>query len=61
MARRVKAEYLEMPGLCLTREQARCLWGLDIELCDHLLAHLVEVGFLTRTAAATYVRASGGG
>lgn len=25
----IRAEYLEIPGLCLTMEQAQRLWGLD--------------------------------
>ncbi|MCC7033205.1 MAG: hypothetical protein IT179_10270 [Acidobacteria bacterium] len=60
VARRVRAEYQEMPGLCLTRDQARCLWGLDVQTCDRVLSHLVASGFLTCTAHATYVRADGG-
>ena len=60
VARRVRAEYLEMPGLCLTREQARCLWGLDAQVCDRVLSYLVGCGFLALTAHATYVRADGG-
>jgi hypothetical protein len=30
--RRVKGEYLEMPGLRLTPAQAQRLWGLDRDL-----------------------------
>jgi hypothetical protein len=60
VARRVRAEYLEMPGLCLTRDQARCLWGLDAQVCDRVLSHLVATGFLALTAHATYIRADGG-
>src|SRR6187455_2620592 len=37
IAQRVRAEYLEMPGLNLTREQARCLWALDADTCDQVL------------------------
>ena len=60
IAQRVRAEYLEMPGLNLTREQARCLWGLDAETCDQLLAHLVESRFLVCTRHDTYMRADAG-
>jgi hypothetical protein len=56
VARRVRAEYMEMPGLSLTRDQAQCLWGIDAPLCDRLLDHLVASGFLARTSHATYVR-----
>ena len=41
IAQRVRAEYLEMPGLSLTRDQAKCLWAVDGPLCDRLLAYLV--------------------
>jgi hypothetical protein len=60
VARRVQAEYLEMPGLCLTRDQARCLWGLDTQVCDRVLSYLVATGFLALTSHATYIRADGG-
>ena len=56
LAQRVRAEYLEMPGLNLTRSQAQCLWGLDASQCERLLAFLVETGFLAHTAHDTYVR-----
>ncbi|MCC7241113.1 MAG: hypothetical protein IT180_04245 [Acidobacteria bacterium] len=49
-----------MPGLCLTRDQARCLWGLDVGVCDQVLRHLVDTGFLSFTPHATYVRADAG-
>lgn len=60
VAQRVRAEYREMPGLCLTRDQARCLWALDPQVCDRVLSHLVASGFLTLTEHATYIRADGG-
>ncbi len=34
LLQRVRAEYLEMPGLKLTAPQARRLWGLDCATCD---------------------------
>ena len=39
---RIRAEYLEMPGLQLTAPQARCLFGLDAETGDAVLAALVD-------------------
>ena len=47
--RRVKGEYLEMPGLRLTSAQAQRLWGLDRESCRALLGALVDAKFLTQT------------
>ena len=38
--RRVQGEYLEMPGLRLTRAQAQRLWGLEQSMCDALLGAL---------------------
>ena len=58
-ARLVRAEYLEVPGLDLTREQVRRLWGLDQQTCDTLLAALVESRFLRRTRDNRYLRADG--
>lgn len=43
---RIHAEFLEMPGLRLTRQQAQRLWGLDEETCGTLLNRLLESGFL---------------
>jgi hypothetical protein len=56
LAQRVRAEYMEMPGMSLTREQAQCLWDLDAPVCEQLLEYLVATGFLARTSHATYVR-----
>jgi DNA-binding IclR family transcriptional regulator len=46
---RIRAEYLEMPGLRLTIPQAARLWNVDRETCLPLLASLVESGFLYRS------------
>jgi len=54
LARRVKAEYHEMPGLDLTFAQARCLFGFDVAICDRVLEMLCAEGFLVRTAKGSY-------
>ena len=54
--RRVQGEYLEMPGLRLTRAQARRLWGLDAALCDALLGALVDAKFLFKTRDGAFMR-----
>lgn len=56
-AQLVRAEYLEVPGLELTREQAQRLWGLERAACDALLASLVESRFLRCTRDHRYLRA----
>jgi hypothetical protein len=54
---RVRAEFLEMPGLHLTEAQARRLWGLDPPTCDRLLTALVATQFLRRAANGAFARA----
>jgi hypothetical protein len=54
---RIRAEYLEMPGLHLTRRQAQRLWGLDESTCTAVLAALEQEKFLRRTRGGTYTRA----
>jgi hypothetical protein len=53
----VKAEYLEMPGLHLTKPQIQRMWSLDDHTCDLLLDALVTDGFLTRTDRNAYALA----
>lgn len=53
----IRSEYLESPGLSLTRPQVQRLWGLDPRQCDEVLASLVSARFLRQTARAQYVRA----
>jgi hypothetical protein len=59
LAQLVRAEYLEIPGLNLTRDEAQRLWGLDREACEQLLAALVERRFLKRTRDNRYLRVDG--
>jgi len=53
---RIRAEFLEMPGLELTLPQAARLWNLGMEDCRHILDVLTTAGFLRWTAARTVVR-----
>ncbi len=55
-AQRIQGEYLEMPGLSLTLEQARRLWNLEETACVTILDVLVDLQFLRRTARGSYVR-----
>ncbi|MBI4520082.1 MAG: hypothetical protein HY701_04555 [Gemmatimonadetes bacterium] len=55
--RLVRGEYLEMPGLSLTKPQVQRLWGLDKPTSEALLRELVHRGFLRLTEKGTYVRA----
>jgi hypothetical protein len=60
LARRIRNEYLEMPGLSLTLRQAQRMWQLHPSECEHLLDGLVESGFLARSTGGTFVRAGSG-
>lgn len=57
---RIRAEFVEMPGLDITLPQAQRLWGLDRLTCEYLCGRLLEEGFLHRTDRGTYVRKDGG-
>jgi hypothetical protein len=60
LARRIRNEYLEMPGLSLTLPQAERMWQLRHAECEHLLGTLVDSGFLARTSGGAFVRAGSG-
>jgi hypothetical protein len=59
VVRRIRGEFLEMPGLRLTPEQARRLWRLDEEACEEVLGALVADRFLARTRDGAFVRNDG--
>lgn len=56
----IRGEYLEMPGLRLTRAQAQRLWGLDEQTCLQLLESLTRDRFLYRRDDGTYARPADG-
>ena len=56
---RIRGEFLEMPGLRLTSEQARRLWRLDETACEAVLGALVDARFLARTRDGAFVRQDG--
>jgi hypothetical protein len=59
--RLIRSEYMEIPGLHLTKTQVRRLWNLDPVMCEALLESLLETGFLRQTGTGAYVRADDGG
>jgi len=59
VVRRIRGEFLEMPGLRLTPEQARRLWRLDETACAAVLGALVDARFLARTRDGAFVRQDG--
>ena len=54
---RVKAEFLEMPGLTLTVAQASRLWSFDAGFCAAVLTALEDARFLVRTRHSAFARA----
>ena len=59
IVRRVREEFLEMPGLRLTPVQARRLWGLDGDACAAVIEALVASAFLKWTPGGAVTRAEG--
>jgi hypothetical protein len=57
LIRRVRSEFLEMPGLHLTFSQAQRLWGLEQEICERVVTALIGDAFLRRTASGAIRRA----
>jgi len=53
---RVRADFVEMPGLELTLPQAIRLWTLGMDDCRYVIDALIDAGFLTWTARRTIVR-----
>jgi len=54
---RIRGEYLEMPGLALSLDQAQRLWNLPRQECEGLLDALVGSGFLAYKRLGMFVRA----
>jgi hypothetical protein len=59
VVRRIRGEFLEMPGLRLTPQQARRLWRLDETACEAVLGALVDARFLAKTRDGAFVRDEG--
>jgi hypothetical protein len=53
----VRGEFLEMPGLRLTKKQAQRLWAIDADTCDALLGALEASHFLRHTRDGEYLLA----
>jgi len=55
----VRGEFLEMPGLCLTKKQAQRLWAIDADTCEAVLGALEGSQFLRHTRDGEYLLARG--
>jgi hypothetical protein len=56
VSERIRAEYLEMPGMTLTTDQVARLCGMERSTCQAVLDALVDAQFLTLKPNGTYVR-----
>ena len=52
---RIQIEFIEMPGLKLSRDQIRRLCGVPADMCDKALATLVESGFLRQKPDGSFL------
>jgi hypothetical protein len=57
---RVRAEFLEMPGLRLTAAQVERLCGVERIMCKTVLEALVDARFLRVSADGIYARLTDG-
>jgi hypothetical protein len=57
---RIRAEYLEMPGMRLRLEQVQRLCGIERSMCKVALDSLVEAKFLCVKSDGCYARSADG-
>ena len=57
---RIRAEYLEMPGMRLTLRQVQRLCGIEQTLCQAVLDALVDAKFLCVRSDGSYTRLTDG-
>jgi len=57
---RLRAEYLEMPGLRLKADQVQRLCGIERDLCQAVLDELLETNFLRMRSDGRYARLTDG-
>ena len=57
---RLRAEYLEMPGLRLTAAQVQRLCGIERMMCQSVLDALMDAKFLRAKSDGTYTRTTDG-
>ena len=51
LRRRISNEFREIPGLCLTLQQASRLFGVPEAMCQRLLSSLVEARVVQRSGS----------
>jgi hypothetical protein len=55
---RIRAEYMEMPGMRLTAPQVQRLAGVNALVCARVLEELVMAGVLRRAVDGTFARST---
>jgi hypothetical protein len=60
LVERLRAEFLEMPGLRLTMDQVHRLCGVERVMCSEVLEALVQEHFLCVKPDGSYARVSDG-
>ena len=58
LTQRIREEFEESPGLRVTIDEGARFWGLDDDVCELVLAELLEDGFLSRGSDQRYRQAS---
>jgi hypothetical protein len=56
LVERFRGEFREMPGLWVTRAEARRLFGMPEDICERVLNQLVAEGMLIRSVDGIYRR-----
>ena len=59
VVRQIRGEFLEMPGMRLTEQEARRMWRLDETACEAVLEALVDARFLVKTRDGAFIRHDG--
>jgi hypothetical protein len=57
---RIRSEFNESPGMCLTLRQGARLWGIAPEECARIVERLVQEDFLRWTRNGEVVRSDSG-
>lgn len=58
LVERIRAEFIEQPGLRLTEAQGCRLWQIDRLTLNRVLTKLTDVAFLSSSADGRYARRS---
>jgi hypothetical protein len=61
LATRIRSEFNESPGMCLTLRQAARLWGIAPEECARVVERLIADDFLRWTRNGELVRSDSSG